>query len=56
MRIAALEAALAAERERVVTLTKERDRLRASHDRLREELELLKRRLFIAKAERVDTA
>ena len=29
--------------------------LRQSHARLREELELLKRRLFVAKAERVDT-
>lgn len=48
-RIAELEA-------RVAVLTKERDLLRASHARLREELELLKRRIFIAKAERVDTA
>jgi transposase len=48
-RVAELEAQL-------VSVTKERDRLRASHDRLREELELLKRRLFIAKAERIDTA
>lgn len=48
-------AALAAERERVVELTKERDRLRASHEQLRIELELLRRRIFIAKAERVDT-
>lgn len=54
-RIAALEAALAAERERVVELTQERDRLRASHEQLRIELELLRRRIFIAKAERVDT-
>ena len=56
---AALEAALAAlsvERERVVQLTKERDLLRASHERLRLELELLRRRIFVAKAERVDTA
>jgi transposase len=48
-RIADLEA-------QVATLTKERDALRASHARLREELELLKRRIFLAKAERVDTA
>jgi transposase len=40
----------------VVALTKERDQLRASHARLREELELLRRRIFVAKAERVDTA
>jgi transposase len=47
--------ALAAERERVAELTRERDHLRASHERLRLELELLKRRIYIAKAERVDT-
>ena len=48
-RVAELEA-------QVLALTKERDHLRASHARLREELELLKRRIFVAKAERVDTA
>jgi transposase len=56
--IATLEGALAAlfsEREKVVDLTRERDQLRASHERLRLELELLRRRIFIAKAERVDT-
>lgn len=62
-RIAALEsalaaerAALAAERDRVAQLTSERDLLRASHERLRLELELLRRRIFVAKAERVNTA
>lgn len=62
-RIAVLEtalaterAALAAERELVAKLTVERDHLRASHERLRLELELLRRRIFVAKAERVDTA
>jgi transposase len=62
-RIAALEAALAAarsaltaEHDRVAKLTEERDLLRASHERLRLELELLRRRIFVAKAERVDTA
>jgi transposase len=39
----------------IAKLTKERDQLRAAHARLREELELLKRRIFVAKAERVDT-
>ena len=48
-RIAALESALA-------EMTRQRDLLRASHQRLRLELELLKRRIFVAKAERVDTA
>ena len=55
-RIAELEAALAVEHGRVEELTRERDQLRASHERLRLELELLKRRIFVAKAERVDTA
>jgi transposase len=42
-------------RDVIALLERERDALRASHERLRLELELLKRRLFIAKAERVDT-
>ncbi|ADO73739.1 hypothetical protein [Stigmatella aurantiaca] len=54
-RIAELEALLSAERQRSAQLENERDVLRASHERLRLELELLKRRLFVAKAERVDT-
>ena len=54
-RIAQLEAALAAERDRSAQLESERDQLRVSHQRLRLELELLKRRIFVAKAERVDT-
>jgi transposase len=54
-RIAELEAALAVEHDRVEELIRERDLLRASHERLRLELELLKRRIFVAKAERVDT-
>ncbi len=44
------EHALAA--QQVVDLTVERDKLRASHERLWVEVELFKRRLFIAKAER----
>jgi hypothetical protein len=32
------------------------DHLRASHERLRQELDLLRRRIFIAKAERIDSA
>lgn len=61
-RIAELEAALlaeraalAAERQRTAQLEQERDVLKASHERLRLELELHKQRLFVAKAERVDT-
>lgn len=52
---AAFTAARSSLTERVVDLEKERDTLRASHERLRQELELFKRRLFIAKAERIDT-
>lgn len=44
----------AAANERIANLEKERDNLRASHERLRIELELYKRRIFIAKAERAD--
>ena len=54
-RIAELEAQLAAANRRVVDLERERDLLRKSHDQLRLELQLLKRRIFVAKAERVDT-
>lgn len=60
--VMALESALAAERTahaesraRVELLTKECDHLRASHERLRQDLELLRRRIFVAKAERVDS-
>lgn len=52
--VAELQMLLAAERTRIAELEKERDNLRASHERLRQELELWKRRLFIAKAERAD--
>ena len=55
-RVAALEAALAAAHGQVAELTRERDTLRASYERLRLDLELLQRRIVIAKAERVDTA
>ncbi len=54
--LAATTSALAAAQESVSKLTAERDLLRASHERLRLELELLKRRIFVAKAERADTA
>lgn len=49
------ERAVTAQRlQRIAELEQERDNLRASHERLRQELELWKRRLFIAKAERAD--
>ena len=52
---AELLAALDAERARVLQLTAERDQLRTSHERLRFELELLKKRIYVAQAERVNT-
>jgi transposase len=59
-RVARLEAMLSTERaafnERIAQLSRERDRLREAYDRIRLELELLKRRIYLAKAERIDTA
>lgn len=61
-RIAMLEEALVEERSRVQqerrradALEAERDRLREAHRRLQLDMELLRRRIFVAKAERVDT-
>jgi transposase len=61
--LAALRAALAvAERERaktaaqLVRVTAERDKLRRAYDLLAEQVQLLRRRIFQAKAERVDVA
>jgi transposase len=57
--LAAQQAAFASERtthaQTIAQLTAERDLLRSSHERLRLELELIKRRIFVAKAERVDS-
>ena len=55
-RIAALEAALAERDTRIAELVREREELRAAYDRLWLDVELLRRRIFVAKAERVDTA
>ena len=52
--VAELELMLAQRNAEVETLRKERDFLRAAYDALKRELELLKRRIFIATAERVD--
>lgn len=41
---------------RLDKVTRERDVWRASYERLRLELDLLKRRIYLAKAERIDTA
>ena len=46
-RVAELESTLAA-------VTAERDKLRRAYEQLKEHLELLRRRIFVAKAERID--
>lgn len=54
-RIARLEKALQDERARAQTLLVERDRLREAYHRLQLEMALLRRRIFVAKAERIDS-
>lgn len=65
-RVAHLEALLSAqqttfaeqleqERAKVARLQDENRKLRDAHARLREDIELLRRRIFVAKAERIDT-
>jgi transposase len=68
-RITALEAALTSATERLssttetlsrtsaalATVTAERDKLRRAYEQLKTQLELLRRRIFLAKAERIDT-
>ena len=53
-RIAQLEAALATSTKKLTAVTGERDKLRHAYEQLKEQLELLRRRIFVAKAERVD--
>jgi transposase len=54
-RIAALEAELASSKAKLASVTSERDKLRRAYEQLKEEVELMRRRLYVAKAERVDT-
>jgi transposase len=61
-RIAELEAALTSTADRLSTttaalaiVTAERDKLRRAYEQLKAQLELLRRRIFLAKAERIDT-
>src|SRR5947209_9804589 len=53
--VAAQRAALEAERARRTDAEAERDRLRAAYEALTREVELARRRLMVAKAERIDT-
>jgi transposase len=55
LRIAALEAALTTTCAALATVTAERDKLRRAYEMLKAQLELLRRRIFLAKAERIDT-
>jgi transposase len=54
-KVAILEAALAATKSELSAVTAERNKLRRAYEMVKGELELLRRRLFIAKAERIDT-
>jgi len=53
--LATERAALAGAHSQIAELTRKHDELRAAYDRLWVEVELMRRRLFVAKAERVDT-
>jgi transposase len=55
-RVAELEAQLAAERAERAEVEAERDRLREAYQALVQQVELMRRRLYVAKAERIDTA
>ena len=51
-----MQGQLATTSERLATVLSERDNLRRAYRQLMEQFELLRRRIFVAKAERVDTA
>jgi transposase len=53
-RVAHLEAALASTQTTLAQVTAERDKLRRAYEQLKEQVELLRRRIYVAKAERVD--
>lgn len=55
-RVAELESALAAKNDELAAAKSERDKLRDAYQAVLLELELLKKRLFVAKAERVDVS
>jgi len=54
-RIVHLEAELARTQQTLAQVTAERDKLRRAYEQLLEQLELLRRRIFVAKAERIDS-
>ncbi len=53
-RVREVEALLATERAKLAEVTAQRDRLRRAYEILLEHYELLRRKLFVAKAERID--
>jgi transposase len=53
-RVTHLEAALASAQTTLAQVTAERDKLRRAYAQLKEQLEILRRRIYIAKAERID--
>jgi len=53
-RVAQLEAALSSTQTTLAQVTAERDKLRRAYEQLKEQLELLRRRIYQAKAERID--
>ena len=54
-RVAELETKIAKRDDELTRVRRERDVLRAAYDALKREVELLRRRIFVATAERVDT-
>lgn len=54
-RVAELEAALSSTKATLDEVTAERDKLRRAYEQLKGHLDLLRRRIFVAKAERIDT-
>ncbi len=55
-RVAELEVALASTTTELKAVRAERDKLRRAYEQLKAHLELLRRRIFVAKAERIDTS
>ena len=53
-RVAHLEATLASTQTTLAQVTAQRDKLQRAYEQLKEQLELLRRRIYAAKAERID--
>ena len=54
--VSSMTVTLSKTNEELKTVRAERDRLRRAYDQLKAHLELLRRRIFVAKAERIDTS